>query len=271
MKPKFCSTIAAVIIALLSLNQLAAAQSADDKAAEDKGLAISTERKARDKGWGSSESDIQMILRDAQGEENVRSIRTKALEMEGDGDKSLTIFEQPADVKGTAFLTFSHINEPDEQWLYLPAIKRVKRISSNNKDGAFMSSEFAYEDMSSFELGKYKFTYLRDETLNGQDCFVVQSVPTDKFSGYAKIVSWIDKQEYRVLKSEFYDRRRDQLLKTMTMSEYKQYLGKYWRPLQLDVVNHLTGKSTRLVINDIKFNTGLDDNDFNKNSLKRAR
>lgn len=265
MKHKPYSLISSIILVLFSLNQMAIAQTA-----QEKGLQIAKQRKELDKGWGSSESDTTMILRDAQGNESIRSIRTKALEVQGDGDKGLTIFEQPADVKGTAFLNFSHVNDADEQWLYLPAIKRVKRISSRNKSGPFMSSEFAYEDMSSFELAKYEFTYLRDETFNGQDCFVVESIPTDEYSGYTKIINWIDKQHYRVLKSEFYDRKKA-LLKTMTMSNYQQYLDKFWRPLQLDVVNHQTGKSTRLIISDIKFNTGLDDNDFNKNSLKRAR
>ncbi|WP_206683184.1 outer membrane lipoprotein-sorting protein [Neptunicella marina] len=251
--------VAALVISPLSL--------ADDAA---KGLEIAKERKARDAGWGSSESDTLMVLRDAQGNESVRAIRAKALEVKGDGDKSLTVFDQPADVKGTAFLSFSHIEDADEQWLYLPAIKRVKRISSNNKSGPFMSSEFAYEDMSSFELAKYKFNYLRDEKLNGLDCFVVEATPTDRFSGYTKIISWIDKQHYRVMKNEFYDRKKA-LLKTMTMSDYQLYLDKYWRPKRLDVINHQTGKSTSLIVKQINFNVDLDDNDFNKNSLKRVR
>ena len=133
-----------------------------------------------------------------------------------------------------------------------------------------MSSEFAYEDLSSFELAKYQFTYLRDETLDGVDCYVVESVPTDKFSGYTKLVNWIDKEEYRVIKTDYYDRKRI-LLKTTTLSQYKLYLEQYWRPHQLDVINHQTGKSTQLVIESINFKTGLDDKDFNKNSLKRAR
>ena len=133
-----------------------------------------------------------------------------------------------------------------------------------------MSSEFAYEDLSSFELAKYEFTYLGDETIDGIDCFMVEAIPTDKFSGYTKLVSWIDKAEYRVIKTDYYDRKKI-LLKTMNLSQYKLYLDKYWRPHQLDVVNHQTGKSTQLIIENINFNTGLDDKDFNQNSLKRAR
>ena len=84
-------------------------------------------------------ADMKMILKNRAGNTSVRTIRTKTLEVSGDGDKSLSIFDEPADVKGTAMLTYSHGLEPDDQWLYLPAIKRVKRISSRNKSGPVFS------------------------------------------------------------------------------------------------------------------------------------
>ncbi len=245
--------------------QLALAQDAAQK-----GYQIAEQRKNKDIGWVSTESENRMILRDAQGKQVVRQLRTKALEVADDGDKSLTIFDQPADVSGTAFLTFSHVHQPDEQWLYMPALRRVKRISSNNKSGAFMGSEFAYEDLSSFELAKFNFTWLRDETLNGQQAFVVQAVPTDRYSGYTSMISWIDQAEYRVLKTEYYD-RKGALLKTATMTDYQLHQDKFWRAHRIDMVNHQTGKSTTLSIDSIRFDTGLTDADFNKNSLKRAR
>ena len=117
--------------------------------AEEKGLAIAVEADNRDQGWGDQATTSKMILRNSQGAESTREIRGKALEVKGDGDKSLTIFDTPRDVKGTAFLSFTHTLKADEQWLYLPALKRVKRISSSNKSGPFMGSEFSYEDISS--------------------------------------------------------------------------------------------------------------------------
>ena len=126
-----------------------------------KGLAIAQDRKARDAGWGDSQAEMTMILKTSQGETSDRQIRLKSLEVQDDGDKGLTIFDEPKDVEGTAFLNFSHVDKPDDQWLYLPALKRVKRISSKNKSGPFMGSEFAYEDMSSFEPQKYDFNWLR--------------------------------------------------------------------------------------------------------------
>ncbi|MDH3282599.1 MAG: outer membrane lipoprotein-sorting protein, partial [Gammaproteobacteria bacterium] len=143
----------------------------------EKGLDIAVEADRRDSGWRDSKADMHMILRNRQGEVSERAIRVRTLEVEGDGDKSLIIFDHPADIKGTAFLSYTHATEPDDQWLYLPALKRVKRIASANKSGPFMGSEFAYEDISSQEVEKYAYTYLRDEEIDGQPAFVLERTP----------------------------------------------------------------------------------------------
>ena len=237
---------------------------------EQRGLEITQEADRRDLGWADMQTEMVMILRNAHGDESLRNLRLKSLEMQGDGDKSLSIFDRPRDVKGTAFLTFSHINKPDDQWLYLPALKRVKRISSKNKSGPFMGSEFAYEDLASFEVDKYRYKYLGDEVINGLDCYIVESYPVDRYSGYTRLVSWIDKAEYRVQRTDYYD-RKNSLLKTMTFSGYQQYLDQYWRADKSTMVNHQNGKSTELQYKGYQFKTGLSEKDFNKNSLKRAK
>ncbi|CAH1535455.1 Outer membrane lipoprotein-sorting protein [Vibrio jasicida] len=237
---------------------------------ETKGLEIAQERKARDEGWRDSVATMQMILRNAQGESSTRAMRLKSLEVVDDGDKGLTIFDEPRDVKGTAFLNHSHTVGSDDQWLYLPALKRVKRIASRNKSGPFMGSEFAYEDLSSFEIEKYRFNYLKDDAIKGQDTFVLEQIPTDKNSGYTKQVVWLDKAHYRPMKVEFYD-RKGALLKTLVFSDYKQYLNQYWRAHTMAMTNHQTGKSTELTTSELTFQTGLKDTDFNKNILKRVK
>lgn len=238
---------------------------------EEKGLAIAVEADKRDLGWGDSTANQKMILKNRQGDTSTREIRSRTLEVTGDGDKSLTVFDKPRDVRGTAFLTFSHSTKPDDQWLYLPALKRVKRISSRNKSGPFMGSEFAYEDLSSQEVDKYTYKYLRDEACgDGLTCFVVERYPVDEFSGYTKQIAWIDQGEYRPLKIEFYDRKKS-LLKTLVLSNYQQYLNQYWRAHQMDMQNHQTGKSTRLEFSDYQFKTGLKDSDFKKSKLSRVR
>ncbi|ODS24970.1 outer membrane lipoprotein-sorting protein [Candidatus Endobugula sertula] len=238
--------------------------------AEEKGLAIATEAKKRDLGWGDSQSTLKMVLRNAAGQESMREIRNKTLEVRNDGDKSLNIFDYPRDVKGTAFLSFSHPIGSDDQWLYLPALKRVKRIASRNKSGPFVGSEFAYEDLSSFEVEKYTYKFLREEACQLGSCFVIEQFPVDKYSGYTRQITWIDTVEYRIWKTEFYD-RKNSLLKTLSMTGYKQYLNQYWRATGMEMVNHQNKKVTTLTWNDYQFRTGLTDADFNKNTLKRAK
>ena len=238
--------------------------------AEEKGLKIAIESDKRDTGFGDVTANMVMELRNKNGDTSSRSIRSKILEVIGDGDKSISIFDKPADVKGTAFLTYSHAIKPDEQWLYLPALKRVKRINSKNKSGPFMGSEFSYEDLASQEIEKYTYKFLKDEILNGVDCFVVERYPTYEHSGYTRQLAWINKETYVAEKIDFYD-RKNSLLKTLTNKNFKQYLGKFWRPDEMHMINHLTGKSTTLSWHGYKFKSGLSDKDFSRNSLKRAR
>lgn len=237
---------------------------------EAKGLAIAQEADRRNDGFGDTSATMQMILRNRHGEESKREIRSKVLEVKRDGDKSMIVFDQPKDVAGTALLTYTHKSADDDRWLYLPALKRVKRIASSNKSGPFMGSEFAYEDLGSQEPEKYTYKWLRDETLDGQAVFVFERYPADQDSGYTRQVIWMDQAEYRPLKIEFYDRKRS-LLKTLTFADYQEHLGQYWRPGKLDMVNHQTGKSTTLLFKDYRFRNGFKERDFDQNSLRSAR
>lgn len=237
---------------------------------EQRGLAIAVEANRRDTGWGDSQVSMTMVLRNKQGQTVTRALRSKTLEGTDDGDKGLIVFDDPADVKGTALLSFTHRSGPDDQWLFLPALKRVKRIASDNKAGPFMGSEFAFEDLSSQEVEKYTYKFLEEATYEGQKVFVSERYPVDPKSGYTRQVVWMDQAEYRPLKIDFYDRKRA-LMKTLTLHGYQQYLGKYWRAERLEMVNHQTGKSTTLSFTDYKFGTGLSERDFNQNALQDAR
>ncbi|MCJ8337527.1 MAG: outer membrane lipoprotein-sorting protein [Pseudomonadales bacterium] len=258
------STLIAASVLTLSVN------SAFAETPEEKGLAISEQIKIRDDGWVDMLASMKMVLRNKQGQESIREIRMKVLEVADDGDKSLSIFDRPRDVKGTAFLSFSHTQGADDQWLYLPALKRVKRIASRNKSGPFMGSEFSFEDLASFEIAKYTYKYIEDQACDLGQCFVVEQYPTDKNSGYTKRVVWVDKAEYRMIKTDFYD-RKNSLLKTLTSLDYQQYKGKFWRASTMKMVNHQSKKSTDLQWVDYRFGNGLTESDFNKNTLKRAR
>lgn len=265
MKYKWLISFISVVGLLSFVSNAAYAQTP-----EEKGLEIATEAESRDNGWGDSQANMVMTLRNKAGKESVRQIRIRSLEVENDGDKALNIFDHPADVKGTAFLSFTHALTPDEQWLYLPALKRVKRISSANKSGPFMGSEFAYEDLSSQELAKFTYKYVRDEVIDGQNMFVIERTPQYEHSGYTRQIVWLDQEHYRMFKTEFYD-RKNQLMKTLVAGGHKQYLDKFWRPDTMEMVNHITGKSTSLKWEGYQFGNGFTDRDFDQNTLKRAR
>ena len=240
--------------------------------AEEKGLAIAQEIDRRDLGWGDSKVRLKMTLRNRQGQSSVRDLRINFLEVsETDrGDMSLSVFERPRDVKGTAFLSHTKITEPDDQWLYLPALKRVKRISSSNKSGPFVGSEFAYEDLLSHEVAKYTYKWLRDEPCGTLQCFVVERVPVYENSGYTRQYVWVDKAEYRPMKIVYHD-RKDSRLKTLVLADYHRYLDRYWRAHRQEMENHQTGKSTSLAFVEFEFRTGLSPRAFTAGRLKRVR
>lgn len=256
-----CSSLLCSVAFALDLDGLSDAE---------KGLAIAEEADRREAGFQDQQANMRMVLRNARGQESIRNVRVKTLEVAGDGDKSLSIFDDPRDVKGTAMLTFSHGLEPDDQWLYLPALKRVKRINSRNKSGPFMGSEFAFEDISSQEVEKYTYQYLGEEELDGVPTYVVEQYPAYEHSGYKRRIAWIDQERFVALKVDFYD-RKDALLKTLTATGYRQYLDQYWRADQLFMQNHQTNKSTVLEWSNYEFQTGISERDFNQNALKRAR
>ena len=185
-------------------------------------------------------------------------------------DRSIAVFESPRDVKGVAILSYAHKQEADDQWLYLPALKRVKRIASKNKSGPFLGSEFSFEDFSFQEVEKYEYEYIKDESYLGKDCFVIKRIPLDPYSGYTKQLVWIDKEYYLVQKIHHFDRKSFHL-KTQTFGEYKQYLGFFWQPHRIEMQNHQNGKSSVLKFEEVFFKQGLTANDFSQNSLKRSR
>ncbi|MYE12107.1 MAG: outer membrane lipoprotein-sorting protein [Gammaproteobacteria bacterium] len=242
----------------------------DDETPQEKGLRLAQEASARNDGFGDFTAAMTMVLRDRHGRESVRQMRFKVLEVAEDGDKSLFVFDQPRDVQGTALLTHAHINAQDDQWLYLPALKRVKRISAGRRSGSFMGSEFSYEDMSPPEVEEYTYAYLRDEACGDLTCTVTEQVPLDEKSGYSRKVVWQDTGELRTWKMELYDRKGSHL-KTLTLENYRQYLDQYWRAGRQTMVNHLTGASTVLEWTDFQFRTNLDDGEFTQTALRRVR
>ena len=220
-------------------------------------------------GYKDAQSIMQMTLFNAHGQKRVRTMKSKLLEgKKNDGDKSLMEFLSPSDVKGTKFLSYQHINRDDDQWLYLPALKRVKRIASKNKSGSFMGSEFSYEDLSSFNVDKYNYEGDAVEvSLESKKYLKSVSTPKSKYSGYKKQVSYLDPKTYLLHKVEYYD-RKNELLKVAIFSGYHKAKG-VWRVGKIEMKNIQNDKATTLVWKKEKIKTGLKDKDFHKRVLKK--
>lgn len=240
--------------------------SVNAQSTKEKGLQIAKAADEADKGFGSIIVELKMALKNKNGQTSERFLINRILELTEDGDKSLIVFNSPKDVKGTATLTYTHKEGADDQWLFLPAIERVKRISSNNKSGPFVGSEFAYEDLSSQEVEKYTYEFLEAK---GNLLLVIQ-YPVDLKSGYTRrIVTYNKDKAYRIEKVDFYD-RKNALLKTLTYSNYQVYKEKYWRASNMKMVNHVSNKETELIFTNYNFSANLDDNDFTQAALMRA-
>ncbi|MDE0520989.1 MAG: outer membrane lipoprotein-sorting protein [Boseongicola sp.] len=263
------SQVLPVILLALTAHLLEPSTGHAAESAEQAGLRIASEARESQRGFGNFTASLEMVLRNKRGQESRRELRIKVLEVPGEGDRTLIVFDRPRDVRGTGFLIHSFKRKADGQWLYLPSLKRVKRISSSSQSGSFMGSEFSYEDMGTTEVEKFTHRYLRTERCGSSDCTVSERVPVNKDSGYSRQLVWLD-GEHRTVKVEFYDRRNAHL-KTMVAEDYKQYLGRFWRAGRLTMTNHLTRKSTELLWSDYEFGTDLDAGDFTSAALRRVR
>ena len=240
--------------------------------ASSQGFEIAARSDRSDRGFSDSKVKLKMILKTQSGKTTHRELEIATLENpdENFGDKSLVVFSSPKDINGTALLSHAKILDPDDQWLFLPALKRTKRISSSNKSGPFVGSEFAFEDFTSLELNKYRYRYIREESFKGQMCDVIEAFPRYKNSGYKRQISWIDQQHFQVRKIEFYD-RKNAPLKTLELNDYRHYKNKYWRAHQLVMKNHQTGKQTDLEYDNYHFEVGIRKQRFVSSRLARTR
>jgi outer membrane lipoprotein-sorting protein len=228
--------IKSLLLILLCITKLSFAEST-----QEKGERIARKVEDSQKGYLGEQSLLEMQLISANGDIVSRKIKSITQENES-GDKSIIEFLYPLDVKGTKLLTWSHKDKDDDQWLFLPAFKRVKRIASSVKSGAFMGSEFTYEDFGGQSVEKYTYNFLKDENFSTHPCWVVERVPKEKSSGYSKQIVWFDQKRLLPLKVEYYD-RKSELLKT-GIFEDQQKIDGYWRTQKITMTNHQTKKKS---------------------------
>lgn len=241
---------------------------------EERGREIAEITDKADQGFKGESAKMVLKLINAHGDVIERKMNFKMKEGpvgQAGGDKSMFSFDWPADVKGTRLLTWTHADRDDDRWLYLPAIKRVKRISSSGKSGSFMGSEFSYEDLTRGELDKYNYKYIKDDVVNGRPVWVTERYPKDKDSGYSKMVNWTDQEYKNVVKAEYYD-RKGELLKTAEFRGYEKIAvgdKSFWRFKEIEMTNHQTRKKSIIAWEGRTLGAEFKDSEFDQTALEQ--
>ena len=213
-------------------------------------------------------SVLTMTLTNKSGQTRVRKIQQYTKDL-GKTEKSIMFFLSPADVKNTSFMNWSYDSDKaDDQWIYLPALKRVKRISSDSKSDYFMGSDFTYDDLGDRKLDADTHKLLKEEQIDGHDCYVVESISKDEDYIYSKTVTWIRKDSFIGAKKDFYD-EDGELLKTLTIKNIEKISG-FWVISHSVMENVQKNHTTSMKLSDIKINTGVPASKFSERMMMRG-
>lgn len=243
------------------------AQSTEAKS--NKAKEIIQKQKDQNKGFHDEVSSGEMTLISASGNQTIREFEYRILEeTDKEGGKSLIKILKPADLSGTGLLSYSNKDKSNDQWIYLPALKKTKRIAGGSRSGNFIGSEFSYEDLSPGKIEDYTYNYLRKEPCKEHQCHVIEYTPQDQDSSYSKIINWIREDHLIIVKSEFYN-KKNQLEKIGLSEDYKLYKDKYWRPTKLSMKNLINQKETIIKFSDRKIQSGLSTAQLSKRALSR--
>lgn len=217
------------------------------------------------------EMTATLNIHDNRGNTRVRQV-VVATRKFGDATKTLMRFTSPPDVQGTSILIYDYEDKGDDMWIYLPSLRRVRRIVSTEKGNSFMGSEFSNADMSRPNLDDFSYNLLGSETINGRECWKVETVAVSRDieneNGYYKRISYIDKSNYLMHKSELFD-RADRPLKVHTLSDYKKQLnGKYFA-FSMIMENVRNNRRSEMRIDKFQLGSNLDENSFAVTNLER--
>jgi len=214
-------------------------------------------------------AELTMKLINSRGDKRVRKIK-QFVKYFGNDEKKIMFFISPADVRNTSFMSWSYDEEgkDDDQWIYLPALKRVKRISSDSKSDYFMGSDFTYDDLGDRHPTEDTHKLLREEKVDGKNCYVVESIPREEEYMYSRTVTWVIKDKWIGLKKEFYD-EDGELLKTLTVKKYEKIID-YWTILSSEMFNVQKDHTTKMELANVKLDTGIPTNKFTERMMKRG-
>ncbi len=223
---------------------------------------------------GDSRADLKMLLINSSGKERVRKV-TQMTKTDKNGlRKSLIRFLSPADVKGTGLLQIENKGRDDDNWLYLPALRKVRRISGGSKTDRFMGSDFTYEDLEPEDLEDHTYKLLGSETRDGGEAWKIEALPKESVSdktGYSKRILWITKDHYQMVKVKFFNKDGAYSKELIGGGIRKIEGADKWRTFRIEMQNVLKGTKTVLDITDYKLNTGIKDKIFTRRYLKKGK
>lgn len=215
-----------------------------------------------------------MTLTDKKGKTRVREVKEMSKDY-GDVTKTVIVFTTPKDVSGVAYLMFDYDEKADgtkqdsDSWLYMPAMKKVRRISGSDSGGSFMGTDFTYEDMGSRGLSKDTFTLLGEETVDGVQCHKVEAVSKDEAEKNPRRIFWIGKDNNMMYRAEFFDRQNN-LQRVLVCSEIRQIDG-FWTTSRMLMTNVITGHSTLIEMKNVSYGDTLDDSLFTVAAMEKGR
>ncbi len=221
--------------------------------------------------------EVMLLVDVKSGAKEKRDVKRYAKDVGNDLNRALLVFLKPADIKGTALLT--HENpEADDQWLYMPAVKKMQRIAQGSKKSYFMGTDFTYEDMEPEDIDNYEYTIKKEEAVDhvkpAKDCYVIEAVPANKekkkATSYSKRLIWVDKENFTTLKVEFYDRRK-RLLKTQKSFEFENLTGTVYRPKKTIMDNHKKKHKTLNMVKKRVLNEPIEDSVFTERFIMSGK
>jgi hypothetical protein len=212
---------------------------------------------------------LTMTLIDSKGHERVRSIKQISASF-GTLEKKIMQFQGPADVRGTSFMSWSYAEagKGDDQWIYLPALKRVKRISSDGRGDSFMGSDFSYDDLAERHPNEDTHKIIGSEAIAGEECWIIESSPRDKNYSYSRVVSWVSKNKQLGFRRDFYD-KGGALLKTLTILKMED-IGGFLMITQTEMRNVQKNHRTSMVFTSVEVNKGMQESVFTERSMMKA-
>lgn len=209
---------------------------------------------------------IVMKLVSPQGKVRDRELTMLRLNLGAAGDQRYYMyFHAPSDVKGTAFMVWKYAAKDDDRWIFVPAVKMVRRIAADDKHSSFVGSDFTYEDVSGREVGDESHAVLRKEDFAGRPVYVVESRPKGR-AGYARRVSWIDRERWLPLREEYFDARNEPL-RVFTADKVER-IGNFWTAMARSMKNLQSGHRTEVTYQETEYGVGLGQDIFSERYLR---